>query len=1807
MLRPLFLILILFIVSGCSGENCYDADDFGFANLVVTSRYTKEEMENQQGENQVAPWINSTYRVNGRPLAILVKHWDYETNKNSISEVSAWCPWFGDIGNENKLSDFCHRLQDCLFIDNNMCTNTPDARISNAPCIMRKGVGLYALISEKGNDPNISLSSMKQPDGISFHLGVPPSGYTMFDIAKNGEIKEAGGRVYLYDNGSVSPDSLKSTYSDGPLYFKILDKYYDDNSGQYRVSIKSGVHVVNPDPISYVIRLVKEFMFGTGGDDYGLIQRIYQGVIDNEGYRLAVSALLTLYIMYTGMAYLTGNIELSNTELIMRVGKIAIISALISTERSWTFFYDYLFAFFVGGVEQILQMIMAAGASGPGASGILAMMIAPQTMAKLFSLLFVDWRGFIYIILFLLALFFVIKVFFDAAVIYLTALLAIGLIIVMAPIFICFLLFSFTRSLFENWLRQLVSYAIQPIILFTGLVFISFIIREEIYGSLGFRVCKHFIPELSEEADIFGGLSEEILGVNIGRSPFYWWFPEPMKGEYFNRNMVTIPIPIDHFDTNGDLCEAYGCFGERYPDLPFLDPNTDRGAARISKFHNGEFVQLDGLLLIFLAIYLLSKFNTLTISMAKFIAGTSGSFTDIGSVPQRGLYGGSHSFRSFGKVMGREFRRTDLGRRAHGYHAAYKEKKKEFKKLPDKYIDKRMIKRLEKQALSSDATKSVLQEVENTTGLRQSDVIAGSSKRYQEALAQRLIEMDGTLTKSHALEIAKKMSNTNYKKMHEEFARAKYGKEFKDLNSQQQAELKAMMNKEFNSNGNIKSLRELAIDAKNEKRFRQAYVDAHQDMSHRGVGLFGKHSTVIRSFDEFQNKYKTAKKDRKSDRKMRGERIMSGYEGIKSSIYGNLTGEDDNGRDLGKKFFGGGYHDIDRKDPALRTYDETLKEQRRAKESDKIDRKIAAVSEREGTNVISPEFLAERKYLLDEKFENYQALANQNIKSQVHKEIANGKNPILKGDKYMWNYAKDSELVEMVDRAQLLKEEMFEKDQFISREDSYEIRLEKAKEAIAKDIETYGDAFEDGIDPEKMPEQLRKYLMEQAEEEAKNLGIDPSEIDQDDINYQVENLRNNLAEYQYTQQVLEQIDERKLMIVEEIDQEISRINEARVASGMEEYYGEAENQYTVRDIRKIEDHLKSAAIGSSALTGGVGSPSSAIESGNDKQKDDPAKNGQKIREQEKKETRQQVKEEQKQQQLAQKAYEDALKAQQQEQQRRDLEGKMKEEEKKSKQQAPVDQNVINDQDSGYRTNAEISRAEKSYVARQDLDKRINELNKEKGEDVISPQFLAANQNDKNIALYKDIAKYTLEDDVNRALTTGDDPALKGQTYLREYSSEEEFANMVDRARSMENTLMEQDKYIRQEREYETKAAMSQTAIQFTYNMYIQAFDSSDNMDINYVSNDQSLNRTPDVDKMPEQLERYLTQMGMNRSEVREKVDKLNENIQTYQESQQVLQQIDERKKLIVDTIDNKIIQANEVRSEAGMAEYQGKKTEYQPREERTIEDFLRHSDSPFSPSARESQSASREFDNAFGQNQERTISPEFLANHLDDRNIEEYIEIARKEIEDQVHRDLTTGDNPVIKDQQYMRESASDAELANMIDRVAEYESTMLQQDPFINQEAGYELRVEQAEKAIEQSFLEYRDAFGAKITPDKMPEQLHSYLTKQGMDQTQVKEQVDNLQDSLEQYNHNQQVLQQIDNRKEMVASEINKEIAKINDIRKESGMQEHNRPNQSKSSTAPQNIKIGQKSLTKKDLKTNYRERHERKIEDYLRKKDK
>ncbi|WP_341755411.1 type IV secretion system protein [Candidatus Tisiphia endosymbiont of Ptychoptera albimana] len=1072
-MKNIFAILLISMLclSGCTGDRCIDADDFGFIKFVISSRYKKEELSGQQQDNQTAPWINTGYNVNGQPLTILVKTWDYSKgDKNNSTELSAWSAWYGQEKNTNTLSEFCKRLQICQFIDGRMCTSSKDAKISNAPCLFKNGVGLYMLIAERDKNPNLSLDTQRTPYGITAHLGEPLVGYELYDLNKRGELVKAGGISYQYEG----EDKVK--YVQCPLYFKILDKFYDDNNGQYRVVIKSGVTDTRPDPIEFLTNLIKAELFGDG-KNHGLVRSIYEGIIKTPGYRVSVSALLTLYIMFTGFSFLIGNVNLTHTELIIRIVKVSIVSTLLSSTSSWQFFHDYLFVFFMEGVEEILRIIKETAATGPGSWSIIGLMIAPQTMAKLFSLLFVDPLGFIYIILFLIALYFIFMMVFKATIIYLTALITVGMIIIMAPIFICFMLFGITRSLFENWLRQLISYALQPIILFTGIAFISMIIRTEIYSSLGFGVCKYDFPNLGPINDIFGSMNED-LDTSLGDSIFYWWFPSPMKAGKFSKTKANISVPVDHRlddgSKDGKLCLAYQCIEERYVELPFLDLVQD--VRRIDNFFSGHFVQLDGLLLIFVCVYLLSKFNDIAVSSAKFLSSTSGNLTNLQAIGQA----------AFAPIQ------QQIERPANYAFGAVKQRvdqvtEKASMFFADQYEDW-MMGGVAQEALDPTAVKSsVLSEVKRTYGIDYKDVNVKAGSDYQRAISEVMetIKPDGQV---------KEFTGSSYSELKDHLAALKFGegKKYDSLSEEQKKELNELMKTKDG-----KTLRELASDAKFTKDFQQAYMNSHQEMSKRGVGLFGKNIAPLKSWQEMNRRVDEKRELRDKKRKNIGERIYAGYEGLKREALTAIVGKDLRDAFEGN-LTGAEWEDFNYNDPRLRTHSESLKDEQRALEHQKLKTQINKETIAIQEDISSPEYLAKLELQgRTTDVDYYEELTNKELAFQVYNALAqgenDGENPVLMGERFMREKATDAQTRNMIDSAYRIEQTLINNDKYARRQEHYEIMREKAEangdnqsleysKAVLKKIEERKELIKkevishiDGINQYRLNAKMPKY------------------------------------------------------------------------------------------------------------------------------------------------------------------------------------------------------------------------------------------------------------------------------------------------------------------------------------------------------------------------------------------------------------------------------------------------------------------------------------------------------------------------------------------------------------------------------------------------------------------------------------------------------------------------------------------------------------------------------------------------------------
>ena len=698
------------------------------------------------------------------------------------------------------------------------------------------------------------------------------------------------------------------------------------------------------------------------------------------------------------------------------------------------------------------------------------------------------------------------------------------------------------------------------------------ILRQEIYGALGFRVCKHDFPKMASTGGtpLFGEETEEALGFSMGNSLFYWWFPQPMKAEQFSKITRPIPIPLDHFSSDVDVvgsvsdtgfCEAYACIGERYVDLPFLDPVKD--SRRLNQFWNGNFVQLDGMLLIFVAIYLLHKFNGLTVSVAKFITGTSGNFTNIsnvGQAVQAQTFDKSNAYlasmpgraasgvdRTIGRAMGGE-RWANLKTEAQKY-------------TPSALVDSLRIEKLKKEALTTGANAAVLDEVRKNTGLDRSKINPEAMKEYRAALKEELLKnVDSSLPQPKREAIAQKaaaeLAKRDLSALKGEFAKAKFGKEYDKLSATEKNSVDATLKDP--------KLRELGKKASEARRFQEAYVDAFAAMSDRGIGVVGKHNKTLRSLEEINHRVEQKKELTQAKQRQFGQELVSEVEGVKSGLYKGLSGGKVD--TMSRTFGGGAWHEINT-DPDARnftkqTYAEQLADQKSNLARSGITKTIDDYSRAEGRSVISPEFLAQATREGNSNLELYKSLERRDLNSKVHDALAGGEDPSLMGKTFMTEYAKDSEMRHMVDRAYEVEKQIHTSDEFISRQEDYQTTFDVAANRVssAYDIakEHYG---REDITAAELPSLMQSYYAEvapMAKEEGRT---------------EVEKLKKSIEEFGSSQEVLQQIDKRKVEVAEEIDKHVDGINEYRKKAGMEEYHPPKE-ELNVRKVRKIDDYIR---------------------------------------------------------------------------------------------------------------------------------------------------------------------------------------------------------------------------------------------------------------------------------------------------------------------------------------------------------------------------------------------------------------------------------------------------------------------------------------------------------------------------------------------------------------------------------------------------------------------------------------------------------
>lgn len=1098
--RNICLVFLLFALSGCGGNNaCIDADDFGFTTVEISSRYDEDELTGPEVA-QVGPWKDHDLLLSGKVLVIMIRNWHYGEDPNSKKALSAWCPWWSTKEYPNTLSPVCKRLRECTYVNNEPCYSMPphtiyatdateNPAITNAPCLMKRGLGLYANLQERnGPNPNATFSSKMNPPGIKLHAGEPTydagppeEGFKFYDYSGNGTVREAGGVRYNYD-GSHDLGSSRLSYVGGKLYFKILDSHYTDNSGQYIAVIKSGLHEPGGDLFTLIRKLVRERLFGNGdpeplaldsnGDPLppslhsnGVVRIIFHNIITTPGYINAVRAGLILYISITGLMFVMGSIQLTHVEVLNRVLKVTVISALLNPAISWDFFNQYIFIWMYHGADFLIQILYDAANTGPGDSSILTFLTTPQIMAKLASLLFATWFGWLYIIIYFIMLVFLSIVFFNATVLFLTAQVMIGLLISLAPIFIAFYLFESTKSFFENWLKQMIGYAIQTVIVSAGILFLSMIIRNQIYNTLGFRVCLHEFPDMNTAS---GGLGSLVQGSDVDQgdgpiiSIFAWWFPHIASwGD--NPQLQRILIPKAHFVSSGsalgfgvspsepsplpgEFCPAYECVGERYPDLPFLDPTNSYEMNQMNLLRSDRVVDFGGLFIIIVCVYLLHHFNGTTVSMSKFLSGTTGNLTDSeGVVNKLGLNPGDIALYPIAKPVQMAYKRASS--------AISKSWKKNVVDNVRRKASETHAARLRKQAMRDigglgskfdigvgkyGASGDLVRKVNSKYGLSHADAKKFHNNRAGHADS---VSKAMGLSDKKAYDLVNSLDGKSAKDFDKLVAK-QWGKKLSELSLADQQKLKALKGD--------KGIAEMLKDKRKADLFQDAYVDAYTEMANQGSGAL------------------STKQKQRHQIESRRHKNMGMLDEFKHRMTGGFVGGK-HSKMLTYKESG----EIKYKDKHRRSQNEIWADEDSIVEGKMALEKLDALTVKHGMDIQRPDFLSDKRSALEDarddahrsvlqhEIDSYDRVISDAIHADVHQSLKDS--PFMYGDTYIRDEMSDKDFDKMIRGIEHAGDEYLENDGYLRQAEIYEgnedamaeveHRKETIKDAIKHEIE----------------------------------------------------------------------------------------------------------------------------------------------------------------------------------------------------------------------------------------------------------------------------------------------------------------------------------------------------------------------------------------------------------------------------------------------------------------------------------------------------------------------------------------------------------------------------------------------------------------------------------------------------------------------------------------------------------------------------------------------------------------------------------
>ena len=291
-------------------------------------------------------------------------------------------------------------------------------------------------------------------------------------------------------------EKTKINAGNGNLYIGVKDNGdgFDNNTGYFEIQAKTRrtSHRVFGYIAQWTENRVKTGLYGNRDDKTeSVVHKLYRHISTSGPFTRMVNALLILYILLSSLYFFLGFSKSSLFQLVCMIAKIVVVIYVLRPD-SWTFFNDHLFNFFIDGPKFLIGA-MTGGLGSNGDFGFMDEILyrfgVSQTWIQLLALLFSGPVGWISVVLIFWGIIVLVQFLFQAIVIYLISIIAIALLLSIAPYFLICVLFKRTKSIFDMWIKVLLQTAVQPVLIFSCIALLINAINDVIYAMLNFEVC----------------------------------------------------------------------------------------------------------------------------------------------------------------------------------------------------------------------------------------------------------------------------------------------------------------------------------------------------------------------------------------------------------------------------------------------------------------------------------------------------------------------------------------------------------------------------------------------------------------------------------------------------------------------------------------------------------------------------------------------------------------------------------------------------------------------------------------------------------------------------------------------------------------------------------------------------------------------------------------------------------------------------------------------------------------------------------------------------------------------------------------------------------------------------------------------------------------------------------------------------------------------------------------------------------------------------------------------------------------------